>query len=288
MRILSNSLGHIIDFFRSELKGLYNDNEINSLMYWTLEHYAKLSKTQLIVQKERRVSESVMLKIKFAINDLKNYRPIQYIIGETEFLNLKFTVNECVLIPRPETEELVNWVLADNNENVFLNILDIGTGSGCIAISISNALKNCNVDGVDISEKAINIAIENNLKNKTTAKFSVFDILDKENWDKIGKYDIIVSNPPYIPEKERALISKNVNCFEPKNALFVPNDFPYIFYEVITDFAFEKLNDNGLIYFEIHENSGNELIKKLKQKKFSKIELRKDLNEKDRMIKIKK
>jgi len=240
----------------------------------------------LLLNKENRVSESVLLKIKFAINDLKSYRPIQYILGETEFCDLKFIVNEEVLIPRPETEELVNWLLADNEEINFLNLLDIGTGSGCIAISVSYFKKNWNVEGIDISDKTIKTALLNNFKNNTSVKFSTFDILNRDNWNKLGKYEIIVSNPPYIPEQEKTFMPKNVIDFEPHYALFVPDKNPFIFYEAIADFALEKLNNKGQLFFEIHENLSKELLNVLKNKKFSEVKLRYDINNKARMIKL--
>jgi release factor glutamine methyltransferase len=228
------------------------------------------------------------LKIKFAINDLKKLRPIQYILGETEFCNLNFVVNENVLIPRPETEELVKWITDDNKGSDCLSLLDIGTGSGCIAISISNIMKNWKIDGFDISEKAVEVAVENNKKNNSSVSFSVFDILNKSNWDKAGNYDIIVSNPPYIPEKEKASMSKNVTEFEPDIALFVPDDSPFVFYEKISDFALEKLNNNGQVYFEIHENYSQELLKIFEKKNFKEVQIRNDINNKPRMMKLQK
>jgi|DewCreStandDraft_4_1066084.scaffolds.fasta_scaffold96225_2 release factor glutamine methyltransferase len=288
MRIPSNSIGDIISFFKNELKDLYNDKELNNIILWTLEHYTGLTKTRLLIQKESRVSESVLLKIKFAINDLKKLRPIQYILGETEFCNLNFVVNENVLIPRPETEELVKWITDDNKGSDCLSLLDIGTGSGCIAISISNIMKNWKIDGFDISEKAVEVAVENNKKNNSSVSFSVFDILNKSNWDKAGNYDIIVSNPPYIPEKEKASMSKNVTEFEPDIALFVPDDSPFVFYEKISDFALEKLNNNGQVYFEIHENYSQELLKIFEKKNFKEVQIRNDINNKPRMMKLQK
>jgi len=288
MRIPSNSIGDIISFFKNELKDLYNDKELNNIILWTLEHYTGLTKTRLLIQKESRVSESVLLKIKFAINDLKKLRPIQYILGETEFCNLNFVVNENVLIPRPETEELVKWITDDNKGSDCLSLLDIGTGSGCIAISISNIMKNWKIDGFDISEKAVEVAVENNKKNNSSVSYSVFDILNKSNWDKAGNYDIIVSNPPYIPEKEKASMSKNVTEFEPDIALFVPDDSPFVFYEKISDFALEKLNNNGQVYFEIHENYSQELLKIFEKKNFKEVQIRNDINNKPRMMKLQK
>lgn len=288
MRIPSNSIGDIISFFKNELKDLYDDKELNNIILWTLEHYTGLPKTRLLVQKEYRVSESVLLKIKFAINDLKKFRPIQYILGETEFCNLNFIVNENILIPRPETEELVKWITDDNKGSDCLSLLDIGTGSGCIAISISNIMKNWKIDGFDISEKAVEAAVENNKRNNSSVSFSVFDILNKSNWDKAGNYDIIVSNPPYIPQKEKASMSKNVTEFEPDIALFVPDDSPFVFYEKISDFASEKLNNNGQVYFEIHENYSQELLRIFEKKNFKEVQIRNDINKKPRMIKLQK
>jgi len=213
---------------------------------------------------------------------LKNFEPIQYILGETEFYGLKLAVNPFVLIPRPETEELVQWIIKSQlPENC--KILDIGTGSGCIALALKNELKNAEVFGTDISENALVVARQNAIKNNLDVDFFQADIL---KWEKIDwkTFDVIVSNPPYIRESEKKLIHPNVINHEPASALFVADSNPLVFYRSIAIFAKKQLSGNGLLFFEINENLGSEMKKMLICFGFSEIEIRKDINRKNRMV----
>jgi release factor glutamine methyltransferase len=286
MRIPSNKIKDIVQFFRNELQGLYDENEIKSFVNIVMEEYTGLNRTQLLLSGDKTVSESVMLKIKFAINDLKIYKPVQYIIGKTIFYELEIKVNPSVLIPRPETEELVHWIISDYKElKKPIDIIDIGSGSGCIPIVLKKNLIQSNVYGIDISKDALKIAKLNALNNQTEVEFKIIDILDREKWIQLPQFDIIVSNPPYVCESEKEAMHANVLEYEPHLALFVDNDMPLIFYSAIADFALEKLKPNSSLYFEINEGFAFQTLELLKIKGFSNCEVRKDMQGKDRMIK---
>jgi len=221
--------------------------------------------------------EKLINSIDLLINDM----PIQYVIGETNFMDLVFKLNNNVLIPRPETEELVNWII--NDKHVNKNILDIGTGSGCIAISLSKNLNNCNVLGWDINEDVIKIANQNAIINNVKASFEISDITKPKFLNE--KFDVLVSNPPYITNNEKKLISNNVKSFEPHSALFVEDDDPLFFYKKILEFAIFNLKSNGFLYLEINENFSEEVLKLLKDNGFYDIQLKKDFRLKNRMVK---
>jgi len=273
--------------FKTELKDIYPEREIKSFVEILLEHYAGLSKTDLILKSECRLNHAVNQQIKKALVRLKNNEPLQYIIGETEFFGLKLKVNPEVLIPRPETEELVHWIIQNHKNDKKTRILDIGTGSGCIPIALKNNLTNADVLAVDISEKALETAKKNAKINKLDVTFIKLDILQAQNVD-IGKFDIIVSNPPYVREQEKELMQKNVLENEPHLALFVKDNDALLFYRAIIGFAENRLNKNGILYFEINEAYGDEITTMLKENNYTDIELKKDINGKDRMIRGKK
>jgi release factor glutamine methyltransferase len=207
--------------------------------------------------------------------------PIQYILGETEFYGLKLNVNPAVLIPRPETEELVDWILKINSIR-NAKILDIGTGSGCIALALKNHLKEGEISGVDISENALKVARENALQNHLNVNFFQSDILKwkESEWD---KFDIVVSNPPYVRMSEKAKMNDNVLHYEPDSALFVSDQDPLVFYRAIAAFASQYLNKNGFLFFEINEYLGEEMKVLMEGFGFESIEIRKDINSKNRM-----
>ena len=231
------------------------------------------------------LSEGNKQKLIELVSELKKDKPLAQIIGEWEFYGLKFKVNEHTLIPRPETEELVQLIVNENGEHDNLNILDIGTGTGCIPISLKNELKNTNITAFDVSNEALKIAKKNAALNNLEVNFKKVDILGADNQDLISELDIIVSNPPYIPQKEKELMHKNVLDFEPELALFVDDTEPLLFYDKIADFALHHLKQNGKLYFEINENYGQETKQLLINKGFKNVLVIKDLNEKDRMIK---
>ena len=268
---------------KSALEGLYPETEIRSFSQLMIEKVTGFSRTEIIVNKNTQFSDKQYHEIETFIEKLKKFVPIQYILGETEFYGLTFNVNDSVLIPRPETEELVDWIRSENDCNASLNILDIGTGSGCIAISLKHEFTNAMVDAFDISEAALETARTNALRNKLDVNFSKVDILNAPDFE--TKWDIIVSNPPYVLENEKVDIHPNVLEYEPHLALFVPDNDPLLFYRSIAQFALRQLKPGGKLYFEINRAYGNETVELLTGCGFSDIELRKDISGNDRMVK---
>jgi release factor glutamine methyltransferase len=279
-------LKEIQDKFHQELDALYANEEVDSFFYILIESFYKVTRIQLAMDSEMQIdsSEAVMN----ALELLKQQKPIQYILGETEFYGLPFKVNEHTLIPRPEAEELVEWILKHTDLNAEINILDIGTGSGCIAVSLAKYLPNAKVYALDVSKEALVIAKENADLNKVDVTFIEADILsicDAEFVSASHKFDIIVSNPPYVREKEKQHMKPNVLDNEPHLALFVKDENPLLFYNAITQFAVINLIEKGLLLFEINEYLGNDMIQLLNDNNFSNIELKQDIFKKDRMIK---
>ena len=271
-----------IQFINSELHGLYPVSEIEGFTRIIFESVCGWSFTRQLVKKHEKIQEPDFLKIQEIITRLKTFEPIQYILGETEFFGLRLIVNPSVLIPRPETEELVDWIVRSDLPPDS-RILDIGTGSGCIALALKSVLKNAAVSGIDISEGALETAHENAAKNKLDVRFKQSDILKNDNRNN-EVYDVIVSNPPYIRESEKLLMLPNVLEYEPGNALFVPDSDPLVFYRSIAAFAIKNLAENGKLFLEINENLGHEMKNMLVDFGFCNIEIRKDINEKNRMI----
>lgn len=277
----------VLDFkkqFFSELLKLYPKTEIQSFFNILVQYKLNLSRVELALKPSLEFNISDLDFFQKALINLKNQIPIQYIIGETEFYGLTFKVNNHVLIPRPETEELVDWILRDFNNSENIKILDIGTGSGCIAISLAKNLPNAEVYALDISSKALKIAKKNAEINNVKVQFIKEDIITLLKLPK--KFDIIVSNPPYVRELEKKQMQKNVLSNEPAIALFVKDDTPLLFYDKISELSKMYLTKNGSLYFEINQYLGTETVNLLKLKGFKNIELKKDLNEVDRMIKV--
>jgi release factor glutamine methyltransferase len=272
-----------IQYIHSELQMFYPETEIRSFSFLIIEKITGFTRTEIIVNKNTQISVEQHKIIEFFIEKLKKYVPIQYILGETEFCGLTFQVNESVLIPRPETEELVELIRNENNQTSKLSILDIGTGSGCIAISLKHFFPNSMVDAFDISEPALEIAKSNANSNKLDVHFEKVDMLNVPDFEK--KWDIIVSNPPYVLENEKSEILPNVLENEPHLALFVPDNDPLLFYRHIAVFAQKHLNKNGKLYFEINREFGNECFNLVVEMGFKNVELRKDISENDRIIK---
>jgi release factor glutamine methyltransferase len=272
----------IISLIKSELNNYYPPREINSFIYLILHHYFKYSKVQIQLKQEEEINDTIVARIIANIEELKTFKPVQYILGQTEFYNLPFIVAPGVLIPRPETEELVDWIIAENN-NQYQNIADIGTGSGCIAISLAKNLPKSFIYALDNSADALSITRRNSKLNHTKIHISYFDIL-KHHIPFDERFDIIVSNPPYVTEKEKQLMHPNVLNYEPEEALFVPNDDPLLYYRKIVDFALKHLKKGGKLYFEINENFEKETALLLEEKNFQNIQLKKDINDKYRMI----
>lgn len=276
-------LREIKNIFHSELDVLYGKDEVASFFYLLIEHYFDLERFVLAIQPELVIEKEQETIIFKALSELKLERPIQHIIGSSYFMDLDFKVNSHVLIPRPETEELVRWIIEDNEKaEKPLTILDMGTGSGCIPISLDKNLPNVRVHGLDISSDALEVAQENNKTHGTEVVFFQADIL---NLGHKGTYDIIVSNPPYVRELEKAEMQNNVIDHEPSIALFVPDEDPLKFYRAIINFASRNLNDKGSLYLEINQYLSNEMIALLEKYEFHTIILKQDMFGNDRMLK---
>jgi release factor glutamine methyltransferase len=272
-----------IAYIRKELDGIYPKGEIESMISLIFDKLKGYSRTQLILADSELLGEKEQENISQIVDRLKKFEPIQYILGSTEFYNLPFYCNPGVLIPRPETEELVDWIVQENKPGKP-TILDIGTGSGCIAVSLQKNIENSIVYACDISPVSIETARKNAILNHVSVTVVSFDILNKTPEFTFPELDIIVSNPPYVRETEKAQMERNVLDYEPELALFVADAKPLLFYDKIADFAKENLKNNGRLYFEINEAFGNECVEMLASKGFSGIILKQDINGKDRMI----
>lgn len=268
-----------ISKIRRELAELYPDNEIEGIIRIIFEHLKGWSPVDIVLRREEILSEFISGKIDKILFRLKQNEPIQYIIGEGRFFGYNFIVNRSTLIPRHETEELVEMIIKENSES-DLSVLDIGTGSGCIAIALAMHLRFPDVTGIDISEQAIMTATENAKKLKAAVKFKVADIFSLKPTP--SSVDIIVSNPPYICESESVDMEAPVLDYEPHSALFVPDSEPLIFYNKIADYAITALKPSGKLYFEINPIYSKELVKLLNGKGFSQIELHLDIHKRRR------
>lgn len=273
--------------FTTVLQGVYDKEEVHCFFYILCDFFLQYSRFEVSMALDTIVSAKNITVFEKALLRLKKQEPIQYILGTTEFYGLTFTVNKHTLIPRPETEELVDWVLSNlHDQDSMLDILDIGTGSGCIAISLAKNIPTAIVSGLDVSEKALEIAKENAVKNQVLVSFCQKDILRTTSLEK--KYDVIVSNPPYVRQLEKKAMNPNVLDYEPGVALFVPNEDPLLFYRKIAQLAMVSLQTRGWLYFEINEYLSKEMDVLLKEIGFANIEIKKDFREVPRMIKCQK
>lgn len=274
------------EHFKKSLSNLYPHSEIDSFFFLLIEEYLDLQRIDLVLQPNFEINNEQLSRFNAATHRLQKEEPIQYILEKTVFYGLPFSVNKNVLIPRPETEELAEWILKDlslSPKDGALEIVDVGTGSGCIPITIAKNASHANVSAIDISKEALLVAKKNAKMNGVSVDFMQIDILSVDQLPK--KYDIIISNPPYVRESEKAEIKNNVLENEPHLALFVEDDDPFIFYDKIAILAKEHLVEGGTLYFEINQYLGKETLDLLSKKGFNHIELRKDLFGNDRMIK---
>ena len=272
--------------FIEVLAPMYGEGEAESFFYLILEEKHQLKRVDLALQPNSFFSEDEIAVWNSILEQLKLEIPIQYLLGKTSFYGLDFEVNANVLIPRPETEELVDWIVSNvlkSGRSKSIKILDIGTGSGCIAISLAKTLPNAEVFAIDVSEKALVTAKKNAESNAVEVTFISQNILEIQDLNQ--EFDIIVSNPPYVRNLEKEEIKKNVLDNEPHLALFVEDDDALIFYRKIAELAQKNLSDSGQLYFEINQYLGKEMISLLEELNFKNIELRKDIYENDRMIK---
>lgn len=276
------------DFFTEALSELFPKTEIDSFFFILMEEKLNLQRIDTVLKPDFLIPEEQLTDLKKILQRLQKEEPIQYILGNTEFYGLPFFVDESTLIPRSETEELVAWVIEEvaklqSNPVTKLSILDIGTGTGCIPISLAKNLPKAKITAIDISPKALEVAKKNAHINKVTIDFIELDILTTKSLPQ--EFDIIVSNPPYVRELEKVEIKNNVLENEPHLALFVADENPLIFYSKIADLAKQQLSENGLLFFEINQYLGKETMALLEEKGFKNIELRKDIFGKDRMVK---
>ena len=273
--------------FTTVLQGVYDKEEVHCFFYILCDFFLQYSRFEVSMALDTIVSAKNITAFDMALLGLKKQEPIQYILGCTAFYGLTFKVNEHTLIPRPETEELVDWVLSNlHDQDRVLDILDIGTGSGCIAISLAKNIPTARVSGLDISEKALEVAQENAVKNQVLVSFCKKDILETTALK--NKYDVMVSNPPYVRQLEKKAMNANVLDYEPGLALFVPNEDPLLFYRKIAQLALVSLQTRGWLYFEINEYLSKEMDVLLKDIGFANIEIKKDFREVPRMIKCQK
>jgi protein-(glutamine-N5) methyltransferase, release factor-specific len=269
-----------ISFIQTELQEFYPPDEIKNILFRILESVCDMDRQSILLGKDKQLSLNQKNRILEIVESMKEYRPIQYILGETEFYGLCFELSEDVLIPRPETEELVEWISGSIKKPA--RILDIGTGSGCIAVALAKNNPHVHVSALDISNEALNVARRNAELNDVKIDFIRMDILNEKP---DGCWDLIVSNPPYIVPSEKMAMLPNVLKYEPFSALFVPEENPLLFYERIAGLGLKNLTENGALFFEINPLYSSEMIELLKGKGYRNIELKKDISGKDRMIK---
>ena len=276
----------LVHEMRSELRGVYPEREINSLIPLVMNRFTHLKKPHhLHLHQDDMASASQVSHIKDIIKQLKSGKPIQQILGETEFYDLTIKIKPSVLIPRQETEELVDWIIADFQDKP-VRILDIGTGSGCIALALAQNMEKAEVHALDVSREALELAKENARINKTPIHIFQADILNDDQPS--SQYGLIVSNPPYVRESEKKFMHKNILEHEPHQALFVDDKIPLFFYRKILKFAQSHLAPKGWVYFEINEAMGQEMARLIEKEGYHNIRLKNDLNGKNRMIKAQK
>ena len=287
-------------WLKEQLAGIYENGEATNIADLVMEHATGLNKSKRSFKKEEPLTEPQLQELKQYNQRLLINEPVQYVLGEAHFYKMKLFVDNNVLIPRPETEELVEWIVndvkksglnvferkgAESDETKKLKILDVGTGSGCIALALKKEMPKAEVWGCDVSDAALNVARRNGSELDIRVDFQGIDFLDSAQQRSLPTVDIVVSNPPYIPLKDKESMHKNVVDHEPHTALFVQDNDPIIFYKALANFGKIRLYEDGCIYTEIHEGLAKDVIKLFTAEGYNKIELRKDMQGKDRMIK---
>ncbi|HEY0354697.1 MAG TPA: peptide chain release factor N(5)-glutamine methyltransferase [Flavisolibacter sp.] len=284
---------------RTRLENIYDEAEAANIAALAIEHLTGLSASNRLLKKEKELSNSQTIELEKIISRLTGHEPIQYIMNKCWFYGLELYVDKDVLIPRPETEELVDWIIKDvkaSGKNVFakkpgaadetteLKILDVGTGSGCIALALKRTMPLAEVWGCDISDRALNVARRNGSELNIRVDFQSVDYLDPAQQKHLPTVDILVSNPPYVPQKDKEEMRPNVLQYEPHTALFVDNNDPLVFYKALVEFGKHRLYPHGVIYMEIHENLGQDITRLFETNGYQ-VELRKDMQGKNRMVK---
>ena len=288
-------------FLKEELSSIYDESEAGNIARLAIEHITSLSKADRLLKKDELLSSSQQDQLTQDLRRLLQLEPIQYIMNKAWFYGMELFVDKAVLIPRPETEELVEWVVRDvkaSGKDVFvrrpmeadetaqLKILDVGSGSGCIALALKKAMPKAEVWGCDASEEALNVARRNGSALNIRVDFQGTDFLDLAQQRSLPSVDIVVSNPPYVPLKDKDTMNANVVAHEPHTALFVPDDDALVFYRALAQFGKHRLHKEGRMYMEIHEDLGAEVVSLFKSEGYTEIELRKDMQGKDRMVRI--
>lgn len=271
--------------FKEKIKALYEDREADNITDWVFENVTGLKKWERKNKQHDELPDIHLIQLKKYLDELLQWKPVQYVLNEAWFYKRKFYVNENVLIPRPETEELVEWVIHDLNGKGInkIHLIDIGTGSGCIPVSLKKELPALSVTAIDISENAIAVAQKNAAALKAEINFLSLDFLRESEWQSLEQYDIIISNPPYIPKREKGILAKNVIDYEPDIALFIEDGDPFIFYKKIAVFAQSHLQKNGKIYVEVHEEYAKNVKSIFENASFISI-IKKDIYGKERMV----
>lgn len=269
-----------------QLYEIYTVREAANIADMVIEHVTGQRKIDRIIYKDLPINESQQKQLKNFTSELLLHKPVQYVLGESWFMNMKLMVNEHVLIPRPETEELVEWILKDIKQTgKTLSLIDIGTGSGCIPIAIKKKNPELSVSAIDVSKDALQAASFNAAALGVVINLIQLNFLDESKWNRLGKYDVIVSNPPYIEQDEGAAMRNNVLKYEPHLALFVPGEDALIFYRKIAKFSQKHLEAGGSVYVEINEALGEQVVRLFKRYGFKDVILKKDMQAKDRMVK---
>lgn len=274
--------------FTKEIKTVYEEREAETISDWVFENVIGMKRWERRANQNKELKDSEYLQLQKYLKELLQHKPVQYVLSEAWFYKMKFFVNGNVLIPRPETEELVEWIVnefevGNPNSSKTKNILDIGSGSGCISIALKKELPRANIIALDISEKALEVAQKNARDLDASVDFLQIDFLDEDKWSTHLQYDIIVCNPPYIPLKEKDNLGRNVIDFEPAVALFVEDENPFIFYQKIAKFSKNHLNANGRIYLEVHELQAEDIKEILENEGFT-ATIKKDIYGKNRMV----
>ena len=274
-----------------ELTTTYDTDELKNIIDLVLEHITNMSRSEQVKSKLSYLTCTQLETIDAITERLKNNEPVQYVLGEAWFAGMKFKVNKNVLIPRPETEELVDWVIKesqklnpDSYRDKSQNILDVGTGSGCIPITLKKKLPTANISAIDVCSEALFIATENAIEHNTEINFVLLDFLDEEKWKELGQFDIIISNPPYVKHSEAQTMHDRVINFEPRLALFVPGEDALLFYKKLSDFSLKHLKPGGRLFVEINEVLGDDVVYLFQSAGFINTELKKDMQMRNRMV----
>ena len=275
-----------------DLNKFYDNDELRNIIELVIEHITNMPRAEQVKNKAPYLTCTQLENLDEITERLKKNEPVQYVLGEAWFAGMKFKVNKNVLIPRPETEELVDWIVKESQKSTpdsyrdkSQNIIDIGTGSGCIPITLKKRLSETIVTAIDVCSEALFTATENAVELNADVDFLLLDFLDEEKWKELGQYDVIVSNPPYVKQSEINTMHERVKEFEPHLALFVPDDDALLFYKKLSAFSTDHLKPKASLFVEINETLGEQVINLFRSAGFANIELRKDMQGKDRMVK---